>query len=301
MKLDWTTLKTVTLATAILGVCLGDARAQQPPMRQHTATQAEPLTLTAARKRVRGAQVAMTVQGDTRVITSNGLPGHKVGSFPNAGNPNRISAQRYTFRVPVSPRKGRARDLPRATAFGVAVNGVPFDPNAAEFWQGNPRAGWNYNALGGAVALGLDANYGHVQPTGAYHYHGLPVGLMQQLNWSASKPSPLIGFAADGFPIYAVTAQVNGQVVRMTSSYQLKSGSRPGGSQPGGRHDGAFMQDYEYRAGSGRLDECNGATVKTTEFPNGTYAYFLTDTYPVVPRCLKGAVGQGFGKSGGRG
>ncbi|MEO0633154.1 MAG: YHYH protein, partial [Pseudomonadota bacterium] len=189
------TIKTAVLGAAIVLALVIDAHAQQQHPRQHTATQAEPLALTSARKRVRGAEVAMTVQGGTRVITANGLPGHKVGTFPNAGNPHRITAQRYTFRVPANPRAGRARALPTGTSFGVAVNGVPFDPNAAEFWQGNPRAGWTYNALGGAVTLGLDANYGHVQPSGAYHYHGLPVGLLQQLGWSASKPSPLIGFA----------------------------------------------------------------------------------------------------------
>lgn len=300
MHITWTTLKTVSLCAAIVLSLVAEGHAQQPPMRRHTATEADTLSLNAARKRARGGEVAMTIQGNTRIITSNGLPTHKVGSFPNAGNPNRISGQRYSFRVPVAPRKGNARPLPRGSAFGVAVNGVPFDPNAAEFWQGNPRAGWTYNALGGAVALGLDANYAHVQPTGAYHYHGLPVGLMQQLGWSASKASPLIGFAADGFPIYALTGDVNGQVVRMTSSYRLKSGTRPGGAAPSGRYDGAFVQDYVYRAGSGTLDECNGATVRNAEFPNGTYAYFLTDTYPVVPRCLKGALGAGFGKSGGR-
>ncbi|MEM6758252.1 MAG: YHYH protein [Pseudomonadota bacterium] len=300
MTTDWMMIKTIALSVTIVLGLAAQAHAQQPPLRQHTATSAEALTLSAARKRVRGADVSMSVQGGTRIITANGLPSHKVGTFPNAGNPNRIVAQRYSFRMPVSPRPGRARELPPTTAFGVAVNGVPFDPNAAEYWRGNPRAGWQYNALGGAVSLGLDANYGHVQPTGAYHYHGLPVGLMQQLDWSASTPSPLIGFAADGFPIYALTATVNGQVVRMTSSYQLKSGARPGGAQPGGRYDGAFVQDYVYRAGSCTLDECNGATVRTAEYPNGTYAYFLTDSFPVIPRCLKAAVGEGFAKGGGR-
>ncbi|WP_415920985.1 YHYH protein [Tateyamaria sp. SN6-1] len=295
MTLTWNTIKLVTLSAGIALACIVQAEAQ-PKLRQHTATQAQDLSLASARRTVRGGHVDMVVHGGTRIITSNGVPTHKVGKFPNTGNPNRISAQNHRFQVPVSPRVGRAQGLQQGASFGVAVNGVPFDPNAAEFWQGNPRAGWQYNALGGAVALGLDASYGHVQPTGAYHYHGLPVGLMQQLGWSASKASPLIGFAADGFPIYALTTQRSGQVVRMTSSYQLKSGNRPGGAAPSGRYDGAFMQDYEYRAGSGSLDECNGAQVTTAEYPDGTYAYFITDTYPVLPRCLRGAMGSGFTK-----
>lgn len=40
--------------------------------------------------------------------------------------------------------------------------------------------------------------------------------------------------------------------------------------------------------GAGTLDECNGAFVKTADYPQGTYAYFLTDSFPVIPRCQKG-------------
>ena len=268
----------------------------QHRMRVHTATQSSPLSLAAASKSMNGNQVSITVQGSTRVVTSNGIPSHRVGSFPNAGNPNRIKAQNHQFRMPVSPRKGSRAVEARGTLSGVGLNGVPFDPGAAEFWQGQRNSGWQYEALGGAVALGLDANYAHVQPTGAYHYHGLPIGLMQQLGWSGSKASPLIGYAADGFPIYAITASVNGRVGEMTSSYRLKRGNRPGGSQPSGAYDGTFVQDYEYVAGSGSLDEANGAFVKTAEYPGGTYAYFLTQTYPVIPRKFYGQVDSSFRK-----
>ena len=157
-------------------------------------------------------------------------------------------------------------------------------------------SGWQYEALGGAVRLGLDENYGHVQPSGAYHYHGLPVGLLQDLGWSSNAESPLIGYAADGFPIYAITAKVNGTVQKMESSYRLKSGNRPGGAQPSGDYDGTFVQDYVYVAGAGDLDACNGAYVTTDDYPNGTYAYFLTESYPVIPRCHVGDVDNSFNK-----
>ncbi|MEX0366144.1 MAG: YHYH protein [Ruegeria sp.] len=288
-------LKSLGLAFAIIAGCALDGNAQQR-FRVHTVTDAEPLHLAIATQAPRDSRVDMVIRDGRRIITSNGVPSHRIGTFPNRGNPHRVAAQAYRFEVPVNPTARAATALPRGASFGVAVNGVPFDPNAAEFWQGNPRSGWTYDALGGAVALGLDSNYGHVQPSGAYHYHGLPVGLLQQLGWSLAAPSPLVGYAADGFPIYALTAMVDGEVVRMTSSYRLKSGQRPGGSAPSGPHDGAFMQDYIYVAGAGKLDACNGAQVVTAEYPNGAYAYFLTDTYPVVPRCLKGAMGQGFAK-----
>ncbi len=268
----------------------------RPMMRKHTATVAQSLPLQAATRAVQGATVSLSADGRQLKLTSNGLPTHAVGQFPNRGNPHRIAAQHYSFTIPTSNTPGRAKDLGLRTLFGVAINGVPFDPGAAEFWQGNRRSGWQYEALGGAVPLGLDANYAHVQPSGAYHYHGMPVGLLNEVGWSGSKASPLIGYAADGFPIYAMTAEVNGQVVKMTSSYRLKSGARPGGSQPSGRYDGAFIQDYQYVAGAGGLDECNGAVVSTQEFPQGTYAYFLTDSFPVIPRCLKGDPHPSFTK-----
>ncbi len=288
------------LGALALFVALGTAAQSdaqgRPAMRVHTATQSEALSLVKANKSAGTSKVSITTSGSKRLIRSNGIPDHAVGRYPNKGNPNRIKAQSYRFSMPQSPstRPGVGQSGMRAL-FGVAVNGVPFDPGAAEFWQGNPRSGWQYEALGGAVPLGLDANHAHVQPTGAYHYHGLPVGLMQSVGWSSKAQSPLIGYAADGFPIYAITAQVNGKVAEMTSSYRLKSGARSGNG-PSGKHDGTFVQDYTYVAGAGSLDQCNGTVVKTKEYPNGTYAYFLTKSYPVIPRCHMGATDSSFTK-----
>jgi len=280
----------------VIGFVLQSDAQGQPPRRQHTAIAAQDLDLVAATVKIRGSRVKLRATQDTVKISANGIPDHAVGQFPNRGNPHSIQPQRYKFAADTDQLPRVAKAYGMAGLFGVAVNGVPFDPGAAEFWKGNRQSGWQYEALGGAVTLGLDQNYAHVQPSGAYHYHGLPWGLMQQLGWSAEKASPLIGYAADGFPIYAITTDMNGRVREMTSSYQLKSGRRPGGSAPSGRYDGAFVQDYQYRAGSGTLDECNGAQVVTEDFPGGTYAYFLSQDFPVVPRCLKGGADGSFVK-----
>ena len=292
------TLTTTALAASalVLGLVVQVDAQGRPPARAHTATEAQELSLVRANQTKSGGQVSITQRGSKRIITSNGIPDHQVGRFPNRGNPSRISAQNYRFSMPANPKLRSSPTQKRGTLFGVAVNGVPFDPGTAEVWKGDRRSGWNYEALGGAIPLGLDANFGHVQPTGAYHYHGLPVGLMQDLGWSRTKASPLIGYAADGFPIYAITAEVDGKVVEMTSSYRLKSGNRPGGSQPSGDYDGTFVQDYVFVAGSGTLDQCNGANVVTAEYPNGTYAYFLTNDYPVIPRCHMGTPDSSFSK-----
>src|SRR5262249_30695572 len=39
---------------------------------------------------------------------------------------------------------------------------------------------------------------------------------------------------------------------------------------------GTFVEDYEYVAGAGDLDQFNGRFAKTPEYPAGTYAYFLS-------------------------
>ena len=233
------------------------------------------------------SRVSITVSGDTRTIAANNIPNHKVGSFPNGS----VTAQNNIYRVDATPTKGKTSYIQLGTSFGVAVNGVTFDPLAAEFYE-KGGTDWNYVAMNGAIKLGLDTQTGHIQGGGEYHYHGIAEGLLDAVGYSSSSHSPLVGYAADGFPIYALTGQ-GGRA--MTSSYRLKSGARPGGSHaPGGTYDGTFHGDYAYVAGAGTLDECNGAMTVSAEYPNGTYAYFLSETYPIVPICHKGTVSSSF-------
>ncbi|HMO25839.1 MAG TPA: YHYH protein, partial [Tepidisphaeraceae bacterium] len=179
-----------------------------------------------------------------RHITSNGLPGHATGAFPNRGNPHRISEQNYRFRVTLTPAPaGQPVSIPRGVV-GIAINGVVFDPGTAEAWRNDVNSGWNIEGIhprqGGL--LGMDQNNAHVQPTGAYHYHGIPVGLVAQLQAKHGKDKMLLlGWAADGYPIYAPMAHENAddassKLRAMTSSYRIKPGTRPGGNDgPGGR------------------------------------------------------------------
>ncbi len=275
-----------------------------PGMRRHTATKSQPLRLTPATKEPHGHNhhSERTVD-DKRVLEANGIPEHRVGMFPNRGNPHSIAAQHYHFEIPVNPKIAEKitpahdptnRQGPPNRPFGIAMNGVLFDPGTAEFWMGDRAADWNYDALGGAVGLGLDENHAHVQPNGAYHYHGLSMPFLQQLGLNKGKHSPQVGWAADGFPIYALYGYRNAKdphssIVEFKSSFRLKSGMRPGGKKgPGGKYDGAFTRDFEYVKGSGTLDECNGRFCVTPEFPEGTYAYFLTADWPVIPRNFRG-------------
>jgi hypothetical protein len=246
-------------------------------------------------------RVQVEAEGAYRIIRSNGIPDHETGRFPNRGNPNAISAQEHRYRIPLEPRVA-SKPVPLGLSpFGVALNGVPFDPGAAEFWNRDRRSGWQYEALSGAIDLGLDFNNAHVQPGGAYHYHGIPPSLVAGAG--SSRHSALIGFAADGFPIYSRFGYRDGRdpglgIIELASSYRLRRGNR--GSGPGGVHDGSFVEDYEYVPALGDLDECNGRTTKTPEYPSGTYAYFLTQKFPVIPRCLKGLPDQSFIRRPGR-
>ncbi|HWA09399.1 MAG TPA: YHYH protein [Opitutaceae bacterium] len=244
-------------------------------------------------------KVSITIEGEKRVIVSNGLPDHTTGRFPNADNPNRITAQSYRFTIPAKPvAETRATPL-RMQPFGIAVNGVLFDPGTAEYWQNDRGSGWHYDAKGDAFSLGLDANNAHVQPNGAYHYHGIPTALLARL--SKGKPAmALLGWAADGFPIYGVWGHRSGpdaasELVVLRTSYRLKKGNRPtANGQPGGAYDGSFVEDFEYAAGSGDLDECSGRFGVTPEFPEGTYYYVLTADYPFVPRFFRGVPDKSF-------
>ena len=102
--------------------------------------------------------------------------------------------------------------------------------------------------------------------------------------------SPILGFAYDGNPIYGPFGYTDpldssGSVTRMTSSYGLRT-TRQFGPTAEQYALGTFVQDYEYRHKSGTLDENNGRYCVTPDFPEGTYAYFLTieeDQTPVFP------------------
>lgn len=243
--------------------------------------------------------VSITLQGPFRVIRSNGLPDHQTGAFPNEGNPNTITEQHYEYRVPKDPKKTGQTTPLGMNAFGVAINGVPFDPGAAEWYDGDPRSGWQYEAMYLGARLGIDQNNAHVQPNGAYHYHGIPTGLMQKLA-SYGKPV-LIGYAADGFPIYGPFGyknpmDKNSGLKNLKPSYRFKNGSRPSNPGPGGRYDGAFTEDFEYAKSLGDLDDSNGRFGVTPEYPQGIYHYVVTDHFPFIPRSYKGSPDESFQK-----
>lgn len=252
------------------------------------------------------------IEGTNRVITANGIPNHDVGDFPNPGNPNAISAQAYSYTVPVTPSGAGTT----ARIFGITTAGTVLDPGTAERW--NDSDSWNYEALRYATApnffdtddvnhptaLGVDCNFAHVQPGGSYHYHGVPTGLVP------NEPRlAFVGWAGDGYPIfgrwgYSTPDDSGSAIVELRASYRLKTAARASGTAgPGGTPDGTFVQDWEYVAGLGDLDECNGRTglVELNGELVSTYHYVLTNTYPYIPRCFHAAPSASFSAGGGGG
>lgn len=227
--------------------------------------------------------VTFTQDGSSIVAMSNGIPTHPTGQFPNRRNPNTIRPQSHVFRIPAVPRLSARVTWARGKV-GLARNGVPFDPGTAEFWRGDRRSGWMYEALGGFTDLGTDASNAHVQPTGAYHYHGMPEGLVKELG--GGSKSVVLGYAGDGFSIRNHLC-LDGRRVR--SGYRLRSGRRPGGGLPGGSYDGMFNRDWEYVAGLGDLDEVNGHMGD-----DGVYHYHITYEYPYIQRGYHGIPDESF-------
>jgi hypothetical protein len=202
-----------------------------------------------------------------------------------------------------------------AGAIAYAINSVKFDPATAgrcndsgscSLARGQGR--WSIEALGHETFdFGDDMNHAHVQPTGEYHYHGMPELLLDFLGQDTSMT--LVGWASDGFPVYARYAysdlnDAKSPMKVIQPSWKLKSApddGRPthvtqltGGPGQGNSSQntpismGAFTQDYEYVEGLGDLDQCNGRVGVTPEFPDGIYYYMVTDAFPYFSRCLKG-------------
>ena len=94
-----------------------------------------------------------------------------------------------------------------------------------------------------------------------------------------SKPSPIIGYAADGFPIYGNLEYDNdsGELIALKSGYELKPGQNSESLAWEAFKFSKHNDDKHY------LDECNGHTDS-----NGNYHYHSTPTFPYIIGCFRG-------------
>jgi hypothetical protein len=154
----------------------------------------------------------MYIDGQFIVIKTKDLPDHKSpyytganfeaynGANPNfAINPNKISEQSLTFRIPVNPAVASTHSATPLGPIGISVNGVPFF---------NQYAGPSQPLTNEINSF--DQYNGHPQQTGQYHYHVEPLHLT-----SAKGQDALLGFLLDGFPVYG--PKENGATVSAAS------------------------------------------------------------------------------------
>ena len=235
--------------------------------------------------------VSVSVSSNTMNVNSNGIPNHDWMSTFGPGD-----VQSHTWSITLNPTNDTNGGHNSANC--PASNGrwecAPDRGNVAIAANGVPIFGPEEGPGGDAVALDffyfdedrqpIDLGYcgAHSGPTGV-HYHWDAMcqywepeagQTMKDYDWTlidSTQHSPIIGWSFDGYPIYGMyTWDDNGVVKGMKSSYQVER-TNDGGDQG---YNG--IDDWNYVAGLGDLDECNGRFGSTPEYPQGTYYYVST-------------------------
>jgi hypothetical protein len=220
-------------------------------------------------------------------VNSSSIPDYSIGPWP--GNPNVPTNQNFLVRFPRSPvvNAGTKTSTPLGV-IGLWSNGVAVF-NALDARSYMNQNIWHQNAIT-VEGPSFDACLGHPAPGGAYHHHENASCLYGA---DPARHSPVLGYAFDGFPIYGPYGFANGAgtaITRVRSSYALRDitqrhtlpdGTALSPSQYGPDVSatyplGYYVEDYEYAAGSGDLDEYNGRFSATPEYPDGIYAYYTT-------------------------
>lgn len=225
-------------------------------------------------------------------LTSNAIPSHDFNDESATFRASDVMELDTTWTIPRNPVDADSTTAIELGSYdGVMLNGVVLDLLAAGcFGVGDGRIGcgvlttpYRYDPMSPLASFGTDEHNAHTQPDGRYHYHGDPLDMYGE----ATAVSGVIGFAADGYPIYGPYFDDGAMIRAATSGYALKEGERDGG--PGGEYDGTFVDDYEF-TGAGDLDECNGMVV------DGQYGYYVTGSYPWVLACFRGTPDASFNK-----
>ena len=275
-------------------------------------------------------------------LRSTGLGSHIMGPwYLNAAHTQTFPAlpvnQKALYRIPRNAVVPGTKSLTGGGAIGYFVDGVAmFNSWDAFYWNGTAEVGgggdtgyWNRDAYVNEGAT-FDAANAHQPGSGQYHYHANPPALRYLLGdhidfdsttktyvestHTSLKHSPILGWVADGFPIYgpygySVATNSGSGIRRMISGYVLRNGqsgtqnlssvgrtnlphwavrlyavsaAQSGPADFNAYPLGRYMEDNDYLGDLGYvqgidfdLDEYNGRFCVTPEFPNGTYAYFV--------------------------
>ncbi|HJL97878.1 MAG TPA: YHYH protein [Candidatus Poseidoniaceae archaeon] len=237
-------------------------------------------------------EVSVTTTNGEMVVDANGIPNHDFLSTMGCCtdevdlewhiplNPvNDTSGGHDTSNCPASA--GRWECAPDRGAVAVSVNGAPI--YGVEEGPGGDAIALNFkyfNEDRQPIVLGYCTSH---SAGNNFHYHydaqcstWVPgVGeTISDYDWTKldnSKHSPIIGWAFDGYPIYGMYGNDgSGGIKAITSSYEVER------TQENGDQGYNGIDDWNYVAGVGDLDECNGRWGPTPEYPEGTYHYVST-------------------------
>lgn len=199
-------------------------------------------------------------------------------------------------------------------ANGVTVFGIKYDTRTLPLSKTQLPENLNFDPVFFENFLAADPAGGNITNQGQYHYRSgkflktawNTIKFRENNSYysgsnfqgdrfrHADGHSKIIGYCFDGYPIYGPFGYRNptdqfSSVIQMKSSYSLKvsDNHRPNNWKYNSDFfkienntvdisAGAFVEDYIFTRTKGTLDEHNGRFCVTPEYPNGTYAYFLT-------------------------
>jgi len=213
------------------------------------------------------SNTTVTYSGDcTMTITSNDLPSHAMATYylapTNAGYPTTVATNQVgnlsiqpntrtvtptilTFNI--CPTKANTTTATNLGTVGVMISGGNLFNGAEATGIAAMSDNVSYPAPDGTTAYFLDNCNAHYAPRpgqttagGQYHYHANSPCVTSLVD-SVNGPSHIIGVALDGYPVYG-GRDMSGNVISLS-----------------------------------QLDQCNGITSPTPEFPNGIYHYVLPE------------------------
>ena len=231
--------------------------------------------------------IEVTCTDDTINIQSNGIPHYAF----QAVTPNALRAQNHNWTIPRRPvYVEEMTDIPLLGLAAISINGLSiYGPN--EGAMPHPYGDPVYNDI-------MDWCLGHTGPVGDYHYHALLEACFFE-GLSTERPSPILGFALDGFPIYGPRGCLDADCAEMVT---FESSWTQVGDPTTYAWDNYACDQASCDAAVGaRLDRCNGRVG-----PDGSYRYHATDSFPYIIGCYHGDVSGaanigGGGPGGGQG
>jgi hypothetical protein len=203
-------------------------------------------------------------EGETLVVRGNGIPHYEFVQV----TPNPLKEQDYEFRVPLKPKRAaQPTPIPLLGSAGFAINGLVFyGPNEGPVPVAEQFGDPIFNSI-------MDACMGHTALE--YHYHAMVQSCLSAVK--EGEPSPILGFAFDGFPIRGPWGCLDRdctRVVKFKSSWERVR-------EP--HTDSWDAYEYVKKEGAEYLDQCNGRTGS-----DGSYNYHITETWPYIIGCYSG-------------